>query len=300
MRHDDHPCPPGSTTRSLHVPKDDPVDGFALDVLIVPLDGSAEAEAAVAVAGRIAASTGADLELLSVVGDPRAVPARREALERVCFGGVRTRRDVVVARDPIAAIGDAADGPRRQVCLATRGRGRTAPVLGSVALRVLRRVRHPVLCVGPRIGVVTTTPSSVGVLVCLDGSSRSEAGLKPAALWAGVLDASMTLATAIENAPPPVARGKARRQLDATDALDYLAGHASRIDSGASPIDVRVLEDPLGPLEALRLQLQGEGAAMVVAATRRRSGVARVVLGSAATAIVQHSPAPVLLVPTDH
>jgi nucleotide-binding universal stress UspA family protein len=271
--------------------------GSGVDSLVVPLDGSDDAAMAVPVASRLAGAIGANLELLSTVDEPDEVAERLQALHEVPVSGDKVDRTVVVEADPVVAITQGAQRPGRHLCMATKGRGRTAAVVGSVALGVLRSIGRPILCVGPRLGVTRSAAPSVGVLVCLDGSAHSEAALEPAVRWAALLGEPLTLATAVEDAPPSASGRRSSRWLAVEDPHDYLATQAARLDDRVGSIDTRVLTDPLHPAGALRSLLSHEAATMVAAGTRGRSGIARAVLGSVASEIVQHSAAPVLLVP---
>ena len=71
-------------------------------------------------------------------------------VEEVTEPGVRAEfAENVEPADAIARTAEAM--PDAVVCMATHGRGRvTAPFLGSVATEVLRRIRTPVVLVGPR------------------------------------------------------------------------------------------------------------------------------------------------------
>lgn len=133
--------------------------------------------------------------------------------------------------------------------------------------------------------------------MCLDGSAHSEGALEPAVRWAALLGEPLTLATAVEDAPPSASGRRSSRWVAVEDPHDYLATQAARLGDRVESIDTRVLTDPLHPTGAVRSLLSHEAATMVAAGTRGRSGIARAVLGSVASEIVQHSAAPVLLVP---
>lgn len=65
--------------------------------------------------------------------------------------GSRVSLAVVVGRDPAAVISPALrDLPRSTAVMTSRGRGRSAAVVGSVANNVLALVQDPVVVVGPR------------------------------------------------------------------------------------------------------------------------------------------------------
>jgi nucleotide-binding universal stress UspA family protein len=139
--------------------------------VVVPLDGSPFAEAALPPARGLAAALGAELHLLRAVPPagallPRQVlapaggeadAARREAgadLEATAAplraGGLRVVCHPVVA-DPAAGLAGAAKGLGADaIAMATHGRaGLTRLVLGSVATAALRRATVPLLLVRP-------------------------------------------------------------------------------------------------------------------------------------------------------
>ena len=270
----------------------------AIDVLVVPLDGSEEATVAVPVAVRLAAAIGAGLQLLSAVDDEDEVSERRSLLDEVRVDGVEVDRSVVVEADPVVALTRAGREPGRHLCMATMGRGRTAGVVGSVVLSAVRTLGQPILCVGPRLGATTSTAPSAGVIVCLDGSPHSEAALEPAARWAAALGEPLTLATAVEDAPSTQSGRPPRGSFGVEDPDGYLTSQAAKVQDRVVSVDMRVLTDPLGPGGALQSFMSREAAVIVAAGTRGRSGLARTVLGSVASDIVRHSAAPVLLVPS--
>lgn len=272
----------------------------AITTLVVPLDGSPLAEAAVPVARRLARQLDASLRLVSAVGSGAEVDERRAALEACGEDDVPTERAVLVESDPVAAILAQLDGTgAAAVCMATRGRGRSAAVLGSVALGTVTRLGEPVVLVGPGLGQLAGagTPSA-GVLACLDGSAESETGLGPARRWARQLREPITLCTAAEDVPSPPTGSPPRRRFGLPDPEPYLAGHADRLRrQGEERVETLVVYDPISPAEALRSHMARQGVALVVAGTRGRTGLSRAVVGSVAASVVRDSAAPVLLVP---
>jgi nucleotide-binding universal stress UspA family protein len=268
-----------------------------IDTLVIPLDGSKDSSHAVPVAARLAKAIGADLELLSAVDDVGDLTERNQALDEQTVEGVNVARTVTVDTDPVAAICDAARQPGRQLCMATQGRGRSAAVMGSVALGVLRALEQPILCVGPRLGLRATEASSIGVLVCLDGSGHSEAALDPAMQWAALLRQPLTLTAVVEDAPTTASGSSSNRWFGVDDVEGYLSAQAQKVGDRVDTVETLVLTDPLSPAGAVRSLMSREAVTMVVAGTRGRSGVARALLGSVAAEIVQHSAAPVLVVP---
>ena len=140
------------------------------DRILVPLDGSPDAERALPAATMLAEDTGASLILLHAV-EPAPLRARGHAPAAAhvqeCQGraegrayleetAARLRRAVprvdvrVVSGEPARAIAEVADRELAAVAMATNGRGALARLLlGSVEWGVLRRAHVPVLVLGP-------------------------------------------------------------------------------------------------------------------------------------------------------
>jgi nucleotide-binding universal stress UspA family protein len=121
--------------------------------VIIPLDGSAHAEAALPVAAQVSPEIVREATVLRVVRSAQeGVEAERyldEVAGRAPLGGVRLHR-VVVEGDPAQRIIEAA-GADKLVVMSTRGRaGLTRWALGSVAERVARAASAPVLLVRDR------------------------------------------------------------------------------------------------------------------------------------------------------
>lgn len=185
--------------------------------IIVPLDGSVDAEKALPVATRLARAAGATLHLVRAVPPVRAaehaldddlvrptdhVVAEAESyLQRVTN---RLREDQLDVRTTLWR-GDAAEGivalakkePASLVLLASGGRtSRGRWLMGSVARRVLRESPVPVLLLRadgrplPPASPYSALPrSALHVLVPLDGTPTSETALEPAIALLGALAA---------------------------------------------------------------------------------------------------------------
>jgi nucleotide-binding universal stress UspA family protein len=163
-------------------------------------------------------------------------------------------------------IQDALDRiPGSVAVMANHGRGRSAAPAGSVAMAVIARSRHPVVLTCP---LVESRPGA-GVLACVDSGPLAAPVLATAQRWAEQLGETMTAVTVAEPGTDP---------------------------DGRSP-GTLVLHDPIGPACALHQRLSERPASLVVAGARAGSGLARLVLGRVAGALVRHSPSPVLLLP---
>jgi nucleotide-binding universal stress UspA family protein len=178
--------------------------------IVVPLDGSKNAEAAVPAATALARLW--KLPIAFVYVDPHGVPKGetehvnevfdRYARQLTATAGV-TATAQVLSGNPADTILEYAAGAR-VIVLASHGRsGFRAAVLGSVADKVVRGANIPVLIVPAveEVGPIDKGP----ILVALDGSSKAEAGLAIARELATGFSAQVVLVRAFDILPPPYA-----------------------------------------------------------------------------------------------
>lgn len=295
--------------------------------ILVPLDGSTQAEQALPLALRIAAQ-GGELILLRVRSGPesfddfwaseRLPAADREAAadaairsslaplaESAKAAGIPVRIEVA-GGDPTQEIIRLAEAEQVDlIVMTTRGRGALdRAVFGSVADRIVHHGTRPTLIV--RVDTAGTLPDRV--VVPLDRSPVAEQAL-PVAAWVaerlGVpvhLVHVVVLAEIIEEiertsppdrrvAPAPDAYDRARARSEAA-AAGYLAGHAQRLQERGISVstDVRTGTPVFVLLELLR---PGDLAVMT---TRGLGGFGRLWIGSVADKLVRQAAAPVLLV----
>jgi nucleotide-binding universal stress UspA family protein len=167
------------------------------------------------------------------------------------------------SRDPIVALGPAADNP------GWSPRPRSWPEPLSV----------------PR------------VVACVDGSDTSEQVLPLAARWARALDMSLTILTVVEDAPAPIQSEATDRRMSHRDAEQYIDGLVERWQDSAPETEGEVLRDPISPAGGIRLHLDERPAGLVAVTTHARSGMQRIRLGAVAASIVEASPSPTLVAP---
>lgn len=175
--------------------------------VLVPLDGSPVAEAALAPAARLARAFDAEVHLFSsTVGEENhevesylgAVAGRLEAEARTeAAVDEPALRDVVTSTAPFVwpapAIIQALDGaPDSVLCMATHGRGGFGRLaLGSVADEVVGDARSPVVLVGAH----ATMPDLSGrrLLLAWEGLELAPDLLATAIAWALALDLEVTV-----------------------------------------------------------------------------------------------------------
>jgi nucleotide-binding universal stress UspA family protein len=291
---------------------------------VVPLDGSALDDLALSFAIPLARSTAAPLHLL------RAVPLQIELTRRLDAGALRRahrkaqriakaalHRKAVPLRQsgleirthtrsgaPAAVILDAArEFDARLIVLASRARGGIVRwLMGSVADEVLRHASVPVLVVRADDTRPWPDERPPRLLVGLDGSPFSEAGLAAAAEFAEH-SAELLLVRVVQtadhagNTDVPVAAAAMIRE-DTAAAERYLQGVAGSHRDKGRRVETRVVIGA-SPAVSLSRAASDEDVDVMVVATHGRGGLTRLALGSVATSLLHDSPVPLLVVRPD-
>jgi nucleotide-binding universal stress UspA family protein len=291
--------------------------------LVVPLDGSEVAEAALPYAEELAGALGASLHLITVVerepgGLFALAPEIREQLAQGQLEGVTEYlatiarglrgRGVVTDTETVETIAGhateeilaAADRiAASMVVLATHGRGGLERLfLGSVADKVMRTGHQPTLLISAREDTPVRQAIQLRrIAVPLDGSPDAEAALAPAARLAAATGARLVLLrvepllfnTTVDRYVPDV------RTIDAElerQAHQYLAEMQGRLPAGVAA-DIAVLRG--ASTRTLADYLEEKAVDLVMMTTHGRGGVHRLVLGSTADRLVRLG-LPVLLI----
>ena len=277
--------------------------------VLVPLDGSKFAAAALQTARALAARLGAELHAVSVPEhDDEVDVMRSEAAAALGPGAGPEQAHVVVGDDAAAAIAaTATDLGSALICMSTHGRGRIAgAVVGSVARSLLQAAREPIVAVGPfadrprPFESAPPVPLSVPRLVaCVDGTPSSESLLPVAGRWADALGMSLTIVTVAEPSLPPLGPDATwhRRHGPEEDADAYVARLKETWNDVAAEVDTEVVYDPISPADGVRTYLDQHPAGLLAVTTHARTGLRRVLLGADAANIVHASTAPTLVVP---
>ncbi|MFZ5479540.1 MAG: universal stress protein [Myxococcota bacterium] len=145
-----------------------------MHAILLPLDGSDHARAAIPVARSLALLTGAALRVVHVgeaLPPPRGLGAVVGALQDAVL--------VTRAGDPAAAILEEARDADMVVMCAHAGHAEPGPELGRVAGAVLRDARCPVVVVPPARGEAPWSPRLL--LLPQDGSPEAASAAEPAA-----------------------------------------------------------------------------------------------------------------------
>jgi nucleotide-binding universal stress UspA family protein len=263
--------------------------------IIVPIDGSAASWRGFDVAIALARRFDADVEVVQVESDPVDADLAREQLaievDRHLPVEVPVTTNVQLsARSVGETISSLVESvPDALVVMASRGKGRSAAVVGSVADQILQHTFGPIVLVGPQ-----AEPDDFGgpIVITVDGSEESEAALPLGVAWAVELGTTPWIVHATKSSPPG---GGA----DATDAV-YLARLASELREAAEhAVEFDELHDE-HPVAAVCAYAQRHGASLIVASSHGRSGLSRLTMGSITSGFVRHAPCPVLVFRLPH
>lgn len=183
------------------------------------------------------------------------------------------------------------------IVMGTHGRrGLSHLILGSVAGRVVRTSRRPVLTV--RADADIDARGLRSILVPHDFSESSSAALAHAAAWARALEAKVTLLHVVEPVVYPefyavdaISHANLERTAErAKTALDEVAGEMEGVE-------VETLVDRGRAAERIVDNADPDRFDLVVMATRGLSGLEHVVLGSVAESVLRRCAVPMLSIP---
>lgn len=295
--------------------------------VLVPLDGSRFAEAALPAAGRLAKANGAKVHLVLVhqsitaysgMGDlivatpefESGIQAQEMAyLVDTAAGFSSTNGLAVEIHQPHGIAGPevceaAARAGADLLVMATHGRGAFKRFwLGSVADYVVRHLAIPILLVQPgRGGESHTGPSFRRILVALDLSSEADAILEPAIALARATGAVLTLVHISEPVfaigppamPNPVLPDAQWLEALRTAAQERLERDVTRLRGLGLKAEARVIVGS-GAATGLLDLLEEDQFDLIAMTTHGRSGVRRLLLGSVADKVIRGAAKPVLL-----
>ena len=261
------------------------------DEVIVCLDGSSLAEKIIPLARGIAAAKDGRLSLLRVVEDVAELAAEESYL-RDCARQYAAKLVLLVGADAAAAI-VAHLASRSHATAALTTHGRTAwseAILGSVALRIIREARRPVLIYRP-VEKAGDAPKKIdNVVITLDGSALSETIIPYAADAARSLSAGLFLVQVLPVQPPtPPALEKS----DLNEAA-YLHVKAAAIKKRYN-LDAQWEVLHGDTTQAICQYVATMPNTLLAMTTHARGGIERAIVGSVAGACVRRANAPMLL-----
>lgn len=295
--------------------------------ILVPLDGSRFAEAALGIATRFARSARANLHLVLAHQPTAALVGMGEfALPTPGFDEEQRLRERAYLVETVARFGQVGEGPVQfhelegpagpAVCeevtrlgidlvvMATHGRGALGRLwLGSVADYVIRHLSIPVLLVHPdRKGEPRHGPEIHGILVALDLSPEAQAVLDPVTALAQLTQAHVTLLHVVEPfyaipepaVPYPIPQEPAITELRRTEAQRQLDRAADRLRERGLSVSTRVTIGVSAAGELLSV-LEDQRFDLVAMTTHGTGGVKRLLLGSVADKVIRAGTKPVLV-----
>jgi nucleotide-binding universal stress UspA family protein len=266
--------------------------------VLIPLDGSALAEAVLPVAVTLDPSL---LTLLHVV-EPGEAPTAAEdvfrvARERAGLSEERVRTITRPGRPAEAIVGAARDVGATVIALSSHGRtGLNRLVLGSVAEEVVRSASAPVLLV--RAGAPAARPVLERPLVGYDGSDLAWRAVEALALVGRARPAQVDLLGVHDVAPfraaeadPAIERLLARQRDALLQQVERAAERARHLGMSAA---AAVREGR--PSTVLLETAERGGNTAIAVATHGRTALTRWIFGSVAEELLHASSLPLLIV----
>jgi len=290
--------------------------------ILIPLDGSARAEAVLAQVGRILKRRDSEILLLRAVDVPVAMDSgrqidlldrEREQAQKYIHELVRRFAEVgakvhgrVVEGLPSRVIHETAQNEGSTLlAMSTHGRsGLSRWFMGSVAEKVLRTSEIPVLLFRSfRTGAGGKTEPAAAtevpfrkILVPTDGSPASMSVLGPATKFAQLFDSEiLVLHVETPMILPGMEMGVVPLPLPTPSAEDPVPQKAVERfrQAGLRATPMTVLGEPAGEIVD---QSYGAEVDLIAMATHGRTGFTRWLLGSVAERVLHHAGVPILLV----
>ncbi|MGG7055733.1 universal stress protein [Nitrosomonas sp. ANs5] len=284
--------------------------------VLIPLDDTELAERAIPHLLRFVTPAQSELLLMTALPSPilagrshdkpAAVSGGGEWLQAVAqrLGrlGFRVNHQVLAGAPAETILSLAEEAQVDLIAMSTHGRsGLGLALLGSVADEVVRNARQPVFLAPPQ---AQAKPDSVPgvVLLPLDGTPLAETAIPAACQFAQLTGASVHMIRVVDPADCQDRRVDAQTAVDLNDtehspivrqAVAYLERIKLRLQlAGVESCFQVALGDPVNVIPRI---VQAEQADLIVMSTHGRSGVARVVHGSVAGQIINHTTCPLLL-----
>ncbi len=293
--------------------------------ILVPLDGSVEAESALPLACSVAHHAGGALRLVRVLPDladeyfwapmpgstvetdlrKHDYDAVREYLEKVSHrleghGVASVACDVVPEEDDISQSirSDAVRNGADLIVMINHNRGVLGRFLhGSIADKLVRALDVPVLLVPPRRAGADLQhePHFHHILVALDGTPESEQILAPALTVSQAMGTGLTLVRVVSSPPPCTPSPGEAAGVDAVRgyAPRYLEAIADRLRATGATVHTRVLVGT--PTASTLLKEATTDGDLLALETEGRKGLARLLHPSVVDQVVRDSHHPVLV-----
>ncbi len=281
-----------------------PEEDAQLQDILVPLDGSASAEASLPIASALSRAFACHLNLISAIENGEGVANTRTKhggaapglagngnirayLERTVLGlrGSGTKVDSFVAagRPEIAVPAFAKDVGADLMVLATHGRSELEQLfLSDTATKIIRRSPSPVLLVRPSREEQRSATVFKRLLVCLDGSANAEVALRYARSIGMKFGGEIVLLAVPEG------------DFEETRLRAYLEKVKGGLESRG--LKARAVVTGSGPAITIVDQSESENVDLIVLGSQGRGGLDRAVeIGSVANRVLQTTQRPVLM-----
>lgn len=293
--------------------------------LVVPLDGSKLAEAALPVAASLAQLLDASVTLLHIIernppeeihGEPHlADAAEAEAYLRQIAAGYFPSNLRVATHVHTAEVGDVARSIVEHgeelapdlVVLCTHGRGGLRDLLyGSIAQQVVGLGSTPVLLIPPTISRPQAAFTCRRLLIALDASSTHDEALQPAVELAQAIGAELHLVMVVPTLGTLKGDQVAMRKLlpaalsavldiEEDTAEGHLRQHREALEAAGLKADVEVGRGE--PASVIVESAERAKADLIVLGTHGRAGMDALWSGSTAPRVSARSHLPLLLIP---
>lgn len=269
---------------------------YDLRSILVPLDGTGAAEAALPLAVRFARAYRARIELLNVTGSTTSALEDAEVDAYLADVAsqladpeleVRTRKARGAADQEVVRLSN--EEHFDLVVLTTFGKTPTERLLkSSVPYKVIFETTPPLILVRPVNDWRSRRSALKRILLPLDGSPIAEQVIPYVRALASTFESEVTLLSV----PEEDGNVELKRTLE-----EYLAGVAARFTAAGIPVRQRVIGS--GPARTVLAVAKEEQSDLIALSSHGRGGVGRqayVKLGSAVDKVISDAPCPVFFV----
>ncbi len=289
------------------------------DKILIPLDGSAAAEIVLPYVEEIAARSGAEIHLVSVLAE---MDSSTDAALREYLDGLSARleaeidsfdpkeetslRQTVLTGKPATEIIQYADiNEISLIAITASGKSGDGPwLLGNISSKILRGITRPVLLVRAPAAEEPIAKRSLikKVLVPLDGSELGESAIPQVEALAKALDFDIVLLHVMEpvitaampglaSVTIPSAKEEAKRE---TESLEYLEEMEAKLRSSGLNTSSELRSGSAA--EEIITYAEENNIDLIAMSTHGRSGIGRWVFGSVTDKVLHAGDVPVLTV----
>lgn len=278
--------------------------------ILIPLDGSEQAEMALPYAIAMAEAFGSEIDVVAVGGEEERKFERliRTYLERVTAGlaeeAVRAKAVFLYGNPAEETVDYARKNSVGLIIMATHGRSGVARwVMGSVAGKIVRSSRTPVLLINAKLYRERKASEAKfsRILIPLDGSSLGAAALPYAEELARKMKAEIKLL----HIPLPSYRLTGAGELDFSfpeqliedmrkAASDYLSQMSAEVKGKGIAVSAEIIEGVAD--EMIPDYAKEKGVDLVAMSTHGRGGLSRLVFGSVMDKVLHSLEIPILVI----